>query len=576
MNVERRSWTITCPGPRVEGGLGFVSNVMPARFVSVARHTGFGAAPASSKPPPSETTSTSWVPTTADARAERSDRGRAARDADDDHERWPRPAAQARQDTLVAMSRRTCACACAVVAISVTTAACGGGAGSGERGVTALDRRGDGVSAVGGTNAARLARDEDALLHQLAAVDARIAKRAHIAPSEAELRKTAVGAILHEDTSAKLVEGALDVFSFDARARGIDGARRDLASWSYPVDGDAALERDLVARLVAEEDARLAEERDLPRSASTLVRGMVESWAAPADADAAKDRDAWVTRRLDELRATLRDGALTMFEANELDDELDALEKLTAAGYPSSAAALTRLRLAAGDVKPAKEPLGRPDVVRAGAKVHLGLVADAQTVAELERVEGELRAAIKEATAGKTEAQVRALEQAAADGVLVEASCAESPERPSRMRALAPPPERAAACGAVRLAAASVASGATPDDAVRALMSLHGDVVVALWATAIHFGPDAPYHAARRWRPVMTLPDAREVRLLRVAAVRPVAAIAAGWAVVMMEKDGARGIGERGRAWSAFGDAPLDVVVAQAPATTRGETTVAR
>lgn len=443
-----------------------------------------------------------------------------------------------------------------MVMVTITITIGGGCAGPGG------ERAGAPSTAVGGggagasANRERLARDEDVLLRRLAAVDARLARRAGVTANEADLQKNALGAILHEDTGARVVDGGLDVFSFDARARGIQAARGDVDGWTYALEGDAALERDLLRRLLAEEEARVKEESDLPRAASTLVRGMVESWSPPATPQAMAERDAWVARRLDDLRGSLKDGALTTFEANELDDELDALEHATSSGFPASSAALTKLRLAAGDVKPAKEPRGRADLARAGATVHLGLSVAPETFAELERVEHTLREAIKKATASMAEADVGATEQAAVAEVLVEGRCGEAVA--SRVRAMVPPPERAAACGAVHVAAEAHDAASR----LRALMALHADVVVALWAKAIHFGPDAPYHAARQWRPVMTLSEEREVRLLRVAAVRPVAAIGAGWAVAMLATGprGVDGIADRAEAWSGFGDAPLDVV----------------
>ncbi|HWL87218.1 MAG TPA: hypothetical protein VNO21_15540 [Polyangiaceae bacterium] len=405
----------------------------------------------------------------------------------------------------------------------------------------------------GSENSARFARDEETLFSELSAIDARLARRTGVAAKEADVRKNVMGAILAEDTTLEVGdEGALDLFSFEARARGLDAASQRVRSWTYPLTKDSELERRLLVRFVDEEKARVAEEKALPRSASELVRGVIACWVPPGSPESTQERDKWVAGRLDDVRSTLKDGALTKFESNELDDSLDTLEHLTA-GYPQSAAALARLRVALDQVKAAKDPTHDGDAVERAVRVHLGLAADAAMFAWLEGAERDLRKAISTANAARTEAETRAIETEALDRVLVEGGCQGNG---SRLRSRTPPPERAYVCGTLR----TLLDADSPKARAATVLALHAQLVVALWTWPIHFGQDAPYRAANKLRPMMPIAPEREVRLLRVAAVRPVAALAAGWATVLLTRGGIDGAHDRAARWLAFGDAPLDIV----------------
>ncbi|WP_394824090.1 hypothetical protein [Pendulispora albinea] len=405
----------------------------------------------------------------------------------------------------------------------------------------------------GSENTERFARDEEAILGELSALDARLARRTGIAAKEADVRKNVMGAILAEDSTLKVGdEGALDLFSFEARARGLSGASQRAREWSYPLTRGSELERRLLVRLIDEEMARVAEERALPRSASELVRGMVACWVQPATPEATKERDKWLARRLNDVRGSLRDGALTKFEANELDDSLDALEHLTT-GYMESAAAIARLRVALDQAKPAKDPPHDGDKVQRAAAAHLGLTTDSELFTRMERAEKELRQAISTANAARSEAEMHAIEADAMDRVLVEGRCEGTG---SRLRSRNPPPERAYLCGTLR----RLSEADAPRAQMASLMALHAELVIALWTSPIHFGQDAPYRAATKLRPLMPIPPEREVRLLRVAAVRPVAALAVGWAATLLTRGGVEGIRPRATRWLRFGDAPLDIV----------------
>ena len=69
---------------------------------------------------------------------------------------------------------------------------------------------------------------EDEVLGDLAAIDRRVAARARIEPRDEDLRRITMGAVLAEDTTLAVVDGAIDPFSFEARARGLKAARARL------------------------------------------------------------------------------------------------------------------------------------------------------------------------------------------------------------------------------------------------------------------------------------------------------------------------------------------------------------
>ena len=154
---------------------------------------------------------------------------------------------------------------------------------------------------------------------------------------------------------------------FSSRERGgaLDDAERALAGWVVPsriVRGVSPraralrLERELVARMVKEERFRYEHERQLPRGGSDLVHAAVLAYRAAPATDARRQHEWGIGRRLEEIRASLRNAPLPSLEADELDDALDPLEKL---GLPGISGTLTALRLELGDRK-RRARRGRP------------------------------------------------------------------------------------------------------------------------------------------------------------------------------------------------------------------------
>ena len=94
-----------------------------------------------------------------------------------------------------------------------------------------------------------------------------------------------------------------------------------------------------------------------------------------------------------------------------------------------------------------------------------------------------------------------------------------------------------------------------------ALVALHDETVVALWALALHADGLTPDRAIAAAHPFFGAQPEREARLVRFAEARPVAAIGAGLAADFLTRtrnaDDARATSGR---WLSFGDAPLDIV----------------
>lgn len=404
---------------------------------------------------------------------------------------------------------------------------------------------------------------EEDVLRQLAALDRRVAARGRIAPSDEDLRRSTMGAVLAEDKTLAAIDGSIDSFSFEARARGLASVKTKLASapTELPVTAQGMMpspsfEKELLTRLVDEETVRLDEERGLPRSGSALVRGIVETWTPPASVRQAAERDRWLARRLSELLATVaKPGALDVVRARELDDALDALEHLIeAAGLGNATAELVKLReaLEAHASRPAAGAMSEWNDVARGVRAHLGIVIAPEALeARLGTLEKRLRSAAGRAVEA---AQVApdALSAHAAPLVFGNVTCAVAVPG-SRVRSMTPPPERIAAC---RLRQA-VASASDDTSRAYALVAMHDHVVVAQWALDVARGQATIAQTTGRHRP-MSLPGPDVVaRWERIALARPTSAIGGGLAAdVLFATDD---VASRARAWTELGEVPLDI-----------------
>jgi hypothetical protein len=393
--------------------------------------------------------------------------------------------------------------------------------------------------------------EEDAM-GWLAAADPRLAARADATAPEAVLKRIGTEAVLAEDTTAKIRGASLDLFAFRARTRALDEAAKAVASFQDPLPETGPLgatlarpklERELVERLIAEERDRAAEEAELGDASGDLVRGIVSTWVPPSAPQDWPDRDAWVSKHLLEIRESLRDNR-PRTGPSDLDSALYPLERLLAPQqFPRGSAAIAEVRMALDrDTRPAPRLEVSRSVARA-AKVHLGVALDSTELPpRLERIEQRLRElALAALTAEKNPSDVLAR---ARELLLVERACPAVPD--TRVRSMAPPPERAEICGALRAFADETSPTA-------ALVALH-DGVLFSFASVVK---SPPTHTR-----LLTHPEDEEVTALqRRARERPIPALGVALAAELIygKGDGADAQ-ERLREWRALGDAPLDIV----------------
>jgi hypothetical protein len=396
-----------------------------------------------------------------------------------------------------------------------------------------------------------LAQAEDEAIGWMAAADPRLAARASTVGPREVLERIGTEAVLAEDPSAQIQGSSLDLFAFRARAHALEEAGKRLAAVHTPLPetgplGSALarprLERELLERLLAEERARAVEEAQLGDASGDLVRAIVQTWAQPERPQDVQDRDKWVSRHLLEIRDSLRPAG-PRTGPPDLDVALYPLERLLAPmQFPRGSAAIAQVRVTLDADMRAVPRLRDAGRVARGAKLHLGVDVDPPAMAaRLERLEAQLH-----------DLALRALEQAGADGrraveararelLLVERPCPSVPD--TRVRAMAPPPERAAACGVLK------ALTEEPSHAA-ALVALHDDVLLSFAAVV----PAPPPRTGLLSHPADDDVDALE----RMARERPVVVLGAALAAELVY--GQDGANERIAAWRALGEAPLDVV----------------
>lgn len=407
-----------------------------------------------------------------------------------------------------------------------------------------------------------LAQVEDTAIGWMAAADPRLAARANTPGPDEILARVGMDAVLAEDAAAVIRGSSLDLFAFRARAHALDQAARAVAAFAAPLPEVGPLgsplvrprlERELLERVIAEERARTEDEAKLGDASGELVRAVVSTWRLPERPQEVLDRDVWISRHLLELRDSLGDPARRSGPA-DLDLALYPLERLLEPlQYPRGTAALVQVRLAMDADMRAVPKLRDADTVTRAVKVHLGMDVDPGGLpGRLERLEARLRDVAERAlTVAGTDARA-GIEARARELLMVERPCPAVSD--TRVRAMAPPPERAAVCGALRVL--------TEETAPAALVTLHDDVLLALAAVM----PAPPPRTRLLSHPEDDAVDA----LQRLARERPVVVLGVALtAEILYAEDGA---GERLAAWRALGEVPLDVAareVAQARANAR-------
>ena len=350
------------------------------------------------------------------------------------------------------------------------------------------------------------------------------------------------------------------------RAQSIEEAQTLLGQWSGATAlktstakgaSGLRLERELLERIVSAERFRVEEEKDLPRAGSEIVRGIIQVGADPA-------KSTWVARRLEEIRLMLRPEALTLLESAELDDSLDPLERAAA---PAAQAAIANLRVALAEIHPAPPRAADPEHLSRALQAHLGVTGTLAVQHDaLVRTEAMLREEVK---AQKAHAQAidATLAETHAEELLTGGATRCTDGHPgyraaltfeggSVLREAVAPPERWAACHAVR----ALATARPGTETLTALIAVHDGVTLALWALATCGEGMTPDRASNAWRLLADIPPEHQARVQRAAIAHPVAAIATGLAIQMVTRAGIARAPNVAAAWLRFGDAPFDII----------------
>ena len=398
---------------------------------------------------------------------------------------------------------------------------------------------------------------EEAVLEQLAAADPRLARRTGAVASAKVLGKLGTSAVIAEDHDAILRGASLDIFSFHARVRALEAAQESLAKSTevLPLDaprgaamGRPRLERELLARMLAEETERAKDEARVAIGASDLVRGIVVTWTPATATDEIAERDLWMEKRLGEMTVAIREQRTFSFDLQEALDPLERL--LDPPQYPKGTSQMVELRafrrVGGAGISPAKIS---PSQLDAAARAHLGVPSSDDslderleaTIVTLERQTRDLRAALGSESVGDE------LAKDAARALLATTACPVVAD--SRVRSAKPPPEREAICGALTLLDGAWATA----ERAAILMAMH-DATVAAQA-ALHVGKARHEYLAH-------LESDAQAALETVVTARPLVPLGVALAAELLtrgSRDPAK-MRERLTRWLAFGDAPLDVV----------------
>jgi hypothetical protein len=409
------------------------------------------------------------------------------------------------------------------------------------------------------------AQAEDTAIGWMAAADPRLAARANASGPDEVLSRVGMEAVLAEDAAAVIRGSSLDLFAFRARAHALDQAARAVSAFVAPLPEQGPLgspltrprlERELLERLIAEERARTDDEAQLGDASGDLVRAMVATWTLPERPQEVLDRDLWVSRHLLQVRDSLGDTARRR-GPTDLDLALYSLERLLAPlQYPRATAALVLVRVAMdADMRPVPKLRDAETVARA-VKVHLGVDLDtAGLPARLERLQARLGDAAERALTAAGPDALRGIEARAREILMVERPCPAVTD--TRVRAMAPPPERAAVCGLLHVL--------TEESLPVALVTLHDDVLLSL--AAVMTGPPARTG-------LLSHPEDDDVDALqRLARERPVVVLGVALAAELLEAGD--GTDQRLAAWRALGEVPLDIAareLSRIPARDRSST----
>ena len=405
---------------------------------------------------------------------------------------------------------------------------------------------------------------EARVIERVAASDPRLARRFKVKPTQATLHRIETEGVLAEDGKTALRGSSVDLFAFGARARTLAAAEKELASWKVALPdaatdgaiGRPRLERELLARLILEERARVEEEAALDAAAGDLVSGVVATWSPGETAFAWHETDEWIARRLLEIGASLKTGRPRTMPS-DLQPALFDLERLLVPmQFPRGVAAMTSLHEAIDSDERPELMATAQEILVARLRTHLGVtMPPAQLAAVLEKTRAYVASTIAKSPSDETPAARAALDKKARASLFAVTDCPQVVG--SIVRGAAPSSEREAICGALQLVERVVA--AAQSDRAPALVALHDMLVVASWT--ITPPPSRARVAALSFRADEEISDTMK----HLAAARPLVALAAGYAIALLYATASFEASPndavvRARAWMAFGDAPFDVI----------------
>ncbi len=424
---------------------------------------------------------------------------------------------------------------------------------------------------------------EPSILQQLTEHDSRLLTRMAPKPSPAQYRvpdqgymylegKNWYGREFEDPFLLTDREGGIDDASESLESTELDadlGMRRELLAARGALDEDPlvknlALDQHLLRRLIASERARLDRERELPRGASDLFLATADAIPVDPSAEDWQKIDGTIGWRVDQVRVSLKPNELSEADRVDLLDAIAVL-KSYAKKLPRTMVLADKLVVALEGLLVAPYPLDEEDVLEHEKAAFLGEIPPLdQLEPAFERARVVLRGQLEAAFSVLGPEDVLKVKERALALLFRAPAC--GPSLPAvTARALAPPRERAWACSLVK----ATENGSSDLGDLAALVALHDATAVGSWALATHSatGSRDPQLAITRFRTAISLTNPEKKTLSQVAQARPLRAIAAGWAAVLLTQAGGAEIKTRAARWRAFGDAPYDVIKQQLPRT---------
>jgi hypothetical protein len=296
----------------------------------------------------------------------------------------------------------------------------------------------------------------------------------------------------------------------------------------------------LTGQLVEEEIARTEDESDDIARSSVDMLGLVLG---------TKD-DGWLSFRVDEIREALVKHGVSTFERDEL------LSIALAAPAPAEGTraqeSLRRLRDMLQHARATALPLLERSVFRQRLEFQTRAHMSPDSVpAAIEHGRVELRAQIDAAFSVIGPWRSAAIRSWAANILAEPARC--TPRVPVRTAAdLAPPPERARACGL----ASALADAWNDELEIAAMLAMYEALGTACRAMVLHDQRGDVPSAEKACPRMLDLGD-EDARQMRIAANHPVSAVVTGLALDLLVRGGPAHAPARARRWMRFGDAPL-------------------